>query len=71
MAHITPLLDAGILPVAVVSLSKAGDEWFISATYPAHLGLFNGGIYHAETGDTIDEAVEKVLAWFEQQWSGL
>lgn len=64
-----PLLDAGIMPLAIMSPhGKYG--WFISATYPASLGLF-AGIVHNEFGETPEECVEKIMAWYEQHWSGL
>jgi hypothetical protein len=68
MAHVQPLTDAGILVMAVVPVSAT--EWFISASYPASAGLF-GGIYHAELAPSLEEAVERQLAWYEELWGGL
>ncbi len=72
MAHVTPLLDAGMLPVAILATGsrQGGPPWFVSASYPADAGLYDG-IYHFEFGDSIDDCVEKILAWYEQYWNGL
>lgn len=69
MALGQPLIAVGIMPLAIVAVGGK-DGWFISATYPISAGLF-GGIVHNEFGDTPEACVEKILAWYAEQWGGL